>query len=244
MRSEATLETSNTRQTRVQPSDANSGRSTRAVRMPLSRGGVGWERNLTLALHASLSPLFGQPQAHSIARSCLATARGAIDEPLPSHAFTEEWYSFWLTVLCCFITFTVVGHLRGGDQSSRSGTGDHAQNVELLALFANPALPQEAAGFGLRPLAFGQDLRLLMNALPSGEVEVEPAATLLNAQQALLRSNPRVVLFSGHTILGALAFETPEGRLDMHATPDVSARNARSPRHIPLFLRTCSRTDL
>ena len=89
---------------------------------------------------------------------------------------------------------------------------DEEHSVELLALFANPALPREAEGFGFRPLQFGQDLRLLMNALPSGEVEVEPAATLLNAQQALLRSNPRCVLFSGHTILGTLAFETPEGR--------------------------------
>ena len=41
-----------------------------------------------------------------------------------------------------------------------------------------------------------------------------------SAQQALvLRAWPRFLLFSGHTILEALAFESEDGRLDLHADP-------------------------
>ena len=192
-----------------------------------------WERQIATAIHAALVPVVGDPaRVEKIAKACMHTIRRALkgkfepEEPLSS----SEPFMDWPTLLVVAIVAAAVGAIAMGARDEaeaarvklRSAEEEHA--VELLALFANPALPREAEGFGLRPLAFGQDLRLLMNALPSGAVEVEPAATLLNAQQALLRCNPRCVLFSGHTILGTLAFETPEGRLDMHATPDFFVR--------------------
>ena len=35
---------------------------------------------------------------------------------------------------------------------------------------------------------------------------IEPAATLADAQKALATHQPRILLFSGHTLMGSLAF--------------------------------------
>jgi len=96
-------------------------------------------------------------------------------------------------------------------------SGEH---VELLALFANPTLPaQMAASMGLRPLKLGQELRFLLRTIPKMFLEVQPAATMADAREALERHNPRIIMFSGHTFMGALAFELDNGRIDTHSPP-------------------------
>ena len=45
------------------------------------------------------------------------------------------------------------------------------------------------------------------------DIAIEPAATLIDAQQALLRHLPRVLVFSGHTFMGTLAIEDESGKL-------------------------------
>ena len=68
---------------------------------------------------------------------------------------------------------------------------------ELLALFSNPRMPTDS---GIRPLAFGKDLKHLMKALPVADLAIEPAATLVDAQKALITHSPRVLVFSGREI--------------------------------------------
>jgi hypothetical protein len=94
------------------------------------------------------------------------------------------------------------------------------EHVELLALFANPTLPSQlAAQMGLRPLKLGQELRFLLRTIPKMFLEVQPAATMADAREALERFNPRIIMFSGHTFMGALAFELDNGRIDTHSPP-------------------------
>ena len=84
----------------------------------------------------------------------------------------------------------------------------------MLALFSNPHIS------GFRPLAFGQDMKHLMRSLPMGRLAIEPAATLTDAQAALRRYCPQVVVFSGHTFMGSLAFENDSGKLEQHTDPN------------------------
>jgi hypothetical protein len=44
------------------------------------------------------------------------------------------------------------------------------------------------------------------------DLAIEPAATVTDAQAALAKHSPRVLVFSGHTFMGALAFEADDGR--------------------------------
>ena len=57
--------------------------------------------------------------------------------------------------------------------------------------------------------------------MPAGEIAIEPAATLVDAQQALIRHQPRILVFSGHTFMGSLAFEDSRGGLDEHTDADT-----------------------
>lgn len=52
------------------------------------------------------------------------------------------------------------------------------------------------------------------------EIAIEPAATLKDAQDAFHKYTPRILIFSGHTVMGTLAFEDVSGRLDEHASPE------------------------
>ncbi len=166
----------------------------------------------------------------AVSRGCvdLAEATLAATNPAAASESTASWllHELWRAtqwLLLGLLAYVLWHRFLTASRASAPDDPDEAATrkpVEVLALFSNPTLPEQAASFGLRPLAFGQDLKVLMHALPHDELEVEPAATLLNANQALIRSQPRYLLFSGHTIMGALAFETPEGRLDTHAAPD------------------------
>lgn len=116
-------------------------------------------------------------------------------------------------VLCCAGCLCQL--FCGGRRRTRERQNTTFAQTEVLALFSNPRLPESAQRtLGLRPLSFGLDLKHLLRALPRDALAIEPAATLLDAQSALARHRPRLLVFSGHTISGALAFETPEGRLE------------------------------
>ena len=199
------------------------GMSRRSRKAAAARDGAKWQAPLESALRKHLAPALGRgPHAEVVVAQCLGAATAAVDQ--------KEYALFFYApssglLFACLVVIGLVAVVlyfftsasdEGGDEDGRKGQG---KPVELLALFSNPALPKEAARFGLRPLAFGQDLKLLLHALPASDIDVEPAATLLSAQQALVRSSPRFLLFSGHTILEALAFESEDGRLDLHADP-------------------------
>lgn len=125
------------------------------------------------------------------------------------------------------------------------------EHVELLALFANPTLPAHmAAQMGLRPLKLGQELRFLLRTIPKMFLEVQPAATMADARETLERLNPRIIMFSGHTFMGALAFELDNGRIDMHSPPAMfvnllsRAAAGGSKRLEAVFLNGCLTTAL
>lgn len=125
------------------------------------------------------------------------------------------------------------------------------EHVELLALFANPTLPaQMAAQMGLRPLKLGQELRFLLRTIPKCFLEIQPAATMADARDALERHNPRIIMFSGHTFMGALAFELDNGRIDMHSPPAMfvnllsRAAAGGNKRLEAVFLNGCLTTSL
>ena len=186
--------------------------------------GTRWQESLAASVRHHLSKVLGRgEQTEAIVAECVAIAAAAAAPPTATFGIAAEFGSHGSTlVLLFFAAVAVVYVLLNPSKNAADGNDeDDGENheAELLALFSNPALPKEAARFGLRPLAFGQDLKLLLHALPTGEIDVEPAATLLSAQQALVRSSPRFLLFSGHTILEALAFESEDGRLDLHADP-------------------------
>ncbi|KAL1512389.1 hypothetical protein AB1Y20_005647 [Prymnesium parvum] len=101
------------------------------------------------------------------------------------------------------------------------GDSDSMQNKDLLALFSNPKLRvSQARALGLRPLSFGQDIKHLLRAMSIHEIAIEPAATLQDAQAAISKYRPRILVFSGHTVMGSLAFEDTSGRLDEHASAE------------------------
>lgn len=52
-------------------------------------------------------------------------------------------------------------------------------------------------------------------------VAIEPAATLADAQEALFKYQPRVLIFSGHTVMGSLAFEDSSGRVAVRASAEL-----------------------
>lgn len=100
------------------------------------------------------------------------------------------------------------------------------ERIELLAIFANPTLSKrQQAEFGLHPLRLGQELKFLLRAVPRVHLELEPAATFDDARTAVLRHNPRTVMFSGHTLaqrlgISTLAFEMHNSRVDLQSSPE------------------------
>jgi len=104
------------------------------------------------------------------------------------------------------------------------------QRVELLALFSNPWL-RRAVPASLRhltraqlgPLSLGRELKSLLRTVPSPYVHVEPAATLEDVRVAIQQYNPQIALFSGHSLAGSLAFELPNGSVDLPEAHDLMA---------------------
>ena len=86
------------------------------------------------------------------------------------------------------------------------------EDRELLALFSNPATPQQLQ---LKPLQLGQELKFLMRSVPAAHLSVEPAASLVDVEMAIKKSDPALILFSGHSFAGSLAFELPNGRIEL-----------------------------
>ena len=103
-------------------------------------------------------------------------------------------------------------------RSAEMGASQHGLK-EVLALFSNPQLTRQAQQFGLRPLSFGKDIKHLLRQMDMKEIAIVPAATLIDAQDALDEHRPRIVIFSGHTFMGSLAFEDDDGRMDAHSDP-------------------------
>ena len=123
-----------------------------------------------------------------------------------------------------------------GEQKRDLIAGKH---TVLLALFSNPTVPPKLRqALRLEPLRFGQEMRFLLRSVPKVLLHrnapahlaytpptlprwprfwqvylaLVPAATLADAQRSLVEHSPRILMFSGHTLLGALAFEKVRAR--------------------------------
>ncbi|KAL1507541.1 hypothetical protein AB1Y20_007163 [Prymnesium parvum] len=114
-----------------------------------------------------------------------------------------------ILALCCGWALLYRRRARASRLLRLDGNGGDDPQRDLLALFSNPQMA------GLRPLSLGQDMKHLMRSLPLWRIAIEPAASLVDAQEALRRYRPRVVIFSGHTFMGVLAFENDVGKLDL-----------------------------
>ena len=98
-----------------------------------------------------------------------------------------ERQSFINSFVLCNKVSTQSQQIRGGADS------------ELLAIFSNPRSGS--------PLQLGRELKFLLNSLPATQLAIEPAATLIDVHAAISQKNPRLLLFSGHSFMGRLAFE-------------------------------------
>ena len=54
-----------------------------------------------------------------------------------------------------------------------------------------------------------------MRSIPEGSLSCEPAASFVDVEQAITRCDPHLILFSGHSFAGSLAFELPNGRIEL-----------------------------
>lgn len=129
-------------------------------------------------------------------------------------------FGFSILLLLIFISVNFVNAARERAYSIRESSR-FIQTKDLLALFANPQLSAlQVRSLGLRPLSFGQDMKHLLRSMRESEIAIEPAATLDDAKQAISKYMPRILVFSGHTVMGTLAFEDTTGRLDEHASAE------------------------
>ncbi|EOD13486.1 hypothetical protein EMIHUDRAFT_451958 [Emiliania huxleyi CCMP1516] len=138
----------------------------------------------------------------------------------------------------CFINSYVL-HARVSKQHTRIGMLQR-KHAELLALFSNPRVP-DSSPLVLRPLHLGQELKFLMRALPHEHLAVEPAASIGDLAPAVLAHNPRIILFSGHSFMGSLAFELDDGRIDLPPAAAFISQLSReaAPRLQCVFLNGC-----
>ena len=107
---------------------------------------------------------------------------------------------------------------------------------DLLALFSNPSAPQQ---LHLRPLQLGQELKFLLRSVPSSSVQVEPAASLNDVEGAIKRCDPLLLFFSGHSFAGSLAFELPNGRIELPPPDQFIDKLKSAPRLQCCFLNGC-----
>ena len=56
--------------------------------------------------------------------------------------------------------------------------------------------------------------------MPSPYVFVEPAATLVDVRTAMQDYNPQLAIFSGHSLVGSLVLELPDGSVDLPSEGD------------------------
>ena len=97
------------------------------------------------------------------------------------------------------------------------------ERIELLAIFSNPSLRHVSANLGPHltkaggsaHLQLGRELKSLLRSVPSPYVFVEPAATLEDVRSAVEEHNPQIAIFSGHSLVGSLVLELPDGSVDL-----------------------------
>ena len=77
----------------------------------------------------------------------------------------------------------------------------------MTAPMAPPMAPHMTSSGGL--------LKLVRRSVPPQDLACEPAAALEDVKAAIERCKPRLVLFSGHSFAGSLAFELPNGRIEL-----------------------------
>ncbi|KAL1507448.1 hypothetical protein AB1Y20_008285 [Prymnesium parvum] len=118
------------------------------------------------------------------------------------------------------------------------------KSIELLALFSNPRTPLH--GPQLKPLALGQELKFLLKSVPAYHIAVEPAAAFGDVSERVKEHNPRIILFSGHSFMGSLAFELPNGRIDLPSSQEFvfQLRKECAPRLQCVFLNGCQTAEL
>lgn len=111
----------------------------------------------------------------------------------------------------------------------------------MLALFSNPNAPLQ---LHLKPLQLGQELKFLLRSIPPSDLAVEPAAALEDVKAAIERCHPRLVLFSGHSFAGSLAFELPNGRIEL-PTPALFIEQLEKAQQLCCcFLNGCNTGEL
>eukprot|EP00966_Prymnesium_polylepis_P156310 3611199-Prymnesium_polylepis.1 len=108
--------------------------------------------------------------------------------------------------------------------------------TQILALFANPSLTREQRKKGVRlpQLKLGQEMKVLLRAVPPVYLAIYPAATIKEAGTAVQIHRPNVVMFSGHTHRGGLAFETSEGTIELSETVTQAKNFVRMLREVRL----------
>lgn len=118
--------------------------------------------------------------------------------------------------------------------------------LSVLALFSNPlaSAAQRKVGIRLRPLRLGQEMQHLMRAIPSVYLDIQPSATLEAASAALQQKGPRLVIFSGHTHRGTLAFENDAGALEMTGAAGGAGSFVRMLQKAVLKMGTYSEREL
>jgi len=102
------------------------------------------------------------------------------------------------------------------------------ERIELLAIFSNPSLRHVSANLGPHltkaggsaHLQLGRELKSLLRSVPSPYVFVEPAATLEDVRSAVEEHNPQIAIFSGHSLVGSLVLELPDGSVDLPSEGD------------------------
>mmetsp|Transcript_276 Transcript_276/g.920 ORF Transcript_276/g.920 Transcript_276/m.920 type:complete len:752 (-) Transcript_276:204-2459(-) len=120
------------------------------------------------------------------------------------------------------IFLTTVALQGEGDVKRDLIAGKH---TALLALFSNPTVPPKLRkALRLEPLRFGQEMRFLLRSVPKVYLALVPAATLDDCRREMEEHMPRIFMFSGHTLLGALAFEKANGAID---SSNIDQKNAQ-----------------
>tara|TARA_B100000575_G_scaffold270488_1_gene251019 strand:- start:3595 stop:4407 length:813 start_codon:yes stop_codon:yes gene_type:complete len=84
----------------------------------------------------------------------------------------------------------------------------------VVALYANPRIPLKIAAKGLQPLnALTREMRSVISQLNPFDFFLSPSTTKQDLPKYLKRYNPKVLLWSGHTLGGMMIFEDTNGRL-------------------------------
>ena len=120
------------------------------------------------------------------------------------------------------------------------------KQVELLALFSNPRAPPAPPARTSARCSSAKSSSSCCAPSPTVHLAIEPAAGLADVEAAVKKHNPRIILFSGHSFMGSLAFELPNGRMQLPpASEFIACLGATlAPRLEAVFLNGCQTSDL